>query len=218
MNSGPSPIGSVGSTVELFSNRLTRKLKEQEVKTDQSQKQCEARQALILQAMNMMRKALSETAKINLGNRFSFDLDVSDWEGWPRVELNLVDSVAPERVDYALIVTAHDRQDLGCIQMSMRSGQVLGKVHLQDPGQFERLPLILKRGVRHFLDAVAPYVLNPPKPEDMLEVQTKALVPEESEGRDLISNQLSQADVFMEDERNDGNLVAVADVAPVEIN
>ena len=171
----------------------------------------------MLQAMNVMRKALGETAKIKLGNRFSFDLDVSDWEGWPRIELNLVDSVVPERIDYALIVTAHDRQDLGCIQMSMRDGQILGKVHLQDPGQFERLPLIAKRGIRHFLDAVSPHVLNPPRPEEMLEVQTKSIVTEPP-SEDAIANHLSQADLFVEEESSDGNLVSLTEVVPVDFS
>ena len=191
-------LQSVGNTVGTFAHRLQRKLKEQQVQQSESDKLRESRHALIYQAMTTIRKALAETGKIKLGDRFRFRLQVSDWEGWPKVELLLVDSVAPERVDYFLEVTANDRNDLGTILIKTNGKEVLGRLQLHDPREFKRLPVILKRAVRQYLDVIAAYVLNPKKPEELLEVQAKNL--EEEAPVDRVSSALQGANVFAEED------------------
>ncbi|MDC0358011.1 hypothetical protein OAO01_04275 [Oligoflexia bacterium] len=194
---GTDPMISMDSTVSTFSNRLQRKLKEQEVQDDVSQRDAEARHAKMLQAMNTIRKALQDTCKIRLGDRFHFHLEVDDWEGWPRVILNLVDAFAPEQADYGLTVTANDRHSLGTILISRRTGEVLGKIHLCNPSELTRLPLLLKKTVRKFLDVVAEYVLNPVDPEDLLESQTKSV---ESDHLDEIDHTLQKTNLFADED------------------
>ncbi|RMG39998.1 MAG: hypothetical protein D6719_12125 [Candidatus Dadabacteria bacterium] len=211
-------INTLESTVGTFATRINRKLREKEELNDVSAKLREARHALMLQAMTTIRKALQETCKVKLGERFYFDMIVSDWEGWPRVDLNLVDSVAPARVDYSLIVTANDRNDRGTVKIATKSGEILGQVQLANGDEFKRLPLILKRSVRQFLDVVAAYVLNPPAPEEMLETLAKPLEDVDPE-QDAIAAALLNEDVFCDDARDyKENLIDIDDheAAPVE--
>jgi hypothetical protein len=187
---------SLGATAENFANRMQRRLKEQELKETESKKALQARHVLMLQAMTTIRKALVSTSRIQLGSRFSFDLEVNDWEGWPRVELNLIDSLAPQRIEHALIITANDRKNLGTVQISTKGGEPLARLHLEQPSEMEKLPLILKKAVRHFLDLVGAYVLNPPSAQEVLEVQTKSLGASDF---DCISHNLQDKDLFQED-------------------
>jgi len=204
-NQNEQSNGLLGSTVGSFASRITKGLKEQEQKQGQAAKLREMRHGNMLQAMTTIRKALQETCKIKLGERFGFDLDVSDWEGWPRVELRLVDSLAPERDCLGLIVTANDHNELGTILISMKSGEVFGKIQLANPVDFERIPVVLKRSVRSYLDIVGSYVLNP-VPEDVVEAAAK---PIETNDFDDASDKLSKEDVFISDEydRSRDNLV-----------
>lgn len=195
---------SLESTVDLFSNRIARKLKEKDAKEVESEREAEVRQALMLESMTTIRKALQETLRINLGNRFSLDIEIDDLNGWPRVQLLLTDSLAPEQIDYGIVVSANDRKELGTIEIKLLTGETLGKVHLCDQGEFEKLALILKRAVREFLDIIAAYILNPKRPEELLATQSRALEDPEA---DVISNKLAGEDVFTEEINPQANIV-----------
>lgn len=186
----------LGATVENFASRLKRQLKEQEVAQSESAKASQARHALLLKAMTGVRKALQEASKISLGERFSFDLDISDWEGWPRLELRLVDSAAPDLLTQSLIATANDRNEQGTLQLTMRSGEVLGTVHLRDENEYSRLPLLLKKGLRSFLDLVSDAVLNPTNVSDTIAGQTRVL---EGTEEDVTGQNLRDEDLFSEE-------------------
>lgn len=210
----PDTAFSLEGTVGTFESRLQKQLKEQEAREDESQRLAEERHARMLQALTIIRKALQETAKIKLGKRFSLAMDVNDWEGWPRLELNLVDSLAPERVDYGLVVTANDRKQQGRVLIHDRQSQLLARVSMKDSEEIKRLSRVLKKSVRYFLDEVGSYVLNPRQPEEMLEVATKPIDTREDEPAD---NELAQEDVFT-DEHNfgDDNRVEEASTSPLE--
>lgn len=209
-------LSSVGATVEAFADRMKRKLKEQESIADQSKKASDARHALILQALTTIRKALQETAKIDLGDRFHFELDVSDWEGWPRLDLNLIDGIAPEIVSYALTVTAHDRNETGLIQMNMKSGESVGHVALKNKEEFEKLPIVLKRAIRRFLDSVTPHILNPASP--------KAAAPKNTEITAQLTQDtsttkaLAKENFFVEEDDREKNKVHIEEDAPKPID
>jgi hypothetical protein len=186
----------LGATVENFASRLKRQLKEQEIAQSESAKASQERQALLLKAMTGVRKALQEASKISLGERFSFDLDISDWEGWPRLELRLVDGAAPDLLTQSLIAIANDSNGLGTLQLTMRSGEILGTVHLRDENEYSRLPLLLKKGLRTFLDVVSNAVLNPTNLADTIAGQTRALEGTEEE---IPGQSLRDEDVFSEE-------------------
>ncbi len=192
----------LGATVGNFASRIRRKLKEQEVQQTNNNRAAGQRQALMLKAMTGVRKALQEAAKISLGNRFFFELEISDLEGWPRLELKLIDSSTPDLRSQSLIATANDRNELGTLQLQMRSGEVLGRVHLHDEEEFHRLPLIMKKSLRSFLDVVAALVLNPSNLEDSLAAQT-APIGDDFDG-DFASRDLAEENVFSADEGYSG--------------
>ena len=206
---------SLGSTAETFAGRMQRRLKEQEQKELEARKSVQARHTLMLQAMTTIRKALVGTSRIDLGSRFSFDLEVNDWEGWPRVELNLIDACAPSRIDHALIITANDRKNLGTVQISTKSGETLARLQLEHQAELEKLPLVLKKAVRHFLDLISGYILNPPSAQELLEVQAKSLG---STDFDCIDRELGGQDLFHEEAPvGDRNTVeSLDDIAPLE--
>lgn len=189
-------VTSLGSTFGTFAHRIQRKLREQEIIDGASQRAGDERQARMLQAMTTIRRALQDTCKINLGDRFEFDLEVNDWEGWPRLELNLIDSLQPDDRRFGLIVSAHDRNELGTIQLVTRAEAVLARIYLRDAQEMQRIPLLLKKAVRQFLDDVAQYVLNPVRQDQLLEFQTKPL---EVADLDTHTEKLQSADVFSED-------------------
>jgi hypothetical protein len=196
------------SVVDTFANRMQRRLRERAARQDNSQKETELRHNRILQAMNMIRKALQETCKISLGNRFTLELEIDDWEGWPRLELALVDSLIPEQRDYALVVSANDRKKNGAVRINLKSGELIGRFELSDPNELNRIPLVLKKSVRSYLDEIAEHVLNPVDPEETLQVQTRQISLEE-ETPDPHAARLKHADLFMEGFDNaDENLVA----------
>ncbi|MBX7138215.1 MAG: hypothetical protein K1X83_09540 [Oligoflexia bacterium] len=194
-----SPLSFLDSTVGSFADRINRGLKEKEQKQGEAHRAKGERHAAMLKEMTTIRKALQETSRITLGERFGFDVDVSDWEGWPRVELNLHDRLAPTWTDLGMVVTANDHKELGTIRIGLKSGEILGKVELASPAESERLPFILKRAVRQFLDIVGAYVLDPVKPEDLLDEETRPL---EVEELDELAAELAKAEVFSEQEHD----------------
>lgn len=156
-------VSSLESAVSTFSHRLKRKIREQEEHEDTNLRHTEQRHDRILQAMTMIRRALNEACKIELGRRFYLELEINDWEGWPRLELNLLDRQRPEVLEHGLVVTASDRLDHGLVLIALRSGNPLARFKLANPEEFARIPTGLKRAVQTFLDSITDYLLNPNK-------------------------------------------------------
>ena len=199
---------SLGGTVDTFATRLKRRLKEQQTQDDAAKRAAEERHARMLQAMTLIRKALQESCKINLGSRFCFKLKVTDWEGWPKVELCLIDQLSSDTCHSALVVTTHDRDQTGAVCFSSLDEKHLGKVLLADPIEMERLPKLLKKCVRDFLDIISPTVINPKAPTHQ---ETKIELTDQHEG-DNVSEQLKGEDVFTEQQySSDQNRVEFAD-------
>lgn len=204
------------STVGKFADRIARKLKEQGEAKSEAERAADLRKTLILEAMTTIRKALQETLHINLGERFFLDLDIDDWESWPRVQLSLIDSLDPDNINHALAITANDRLGDGRIDIALKGGKVLARANMTSRQELSKLSLLLKKSVRDFLEIVAAYILNPVKPENILAVETK---PIETEEPDMISKELRTADVFEEPISSRDNFVAqVTTVQPVDIS
>jgi hypothetical protein len=107
------------------------------------------------------------------------------------------------------VITANDLKDQGTIRLSMGSSQVFASVHLADPKELERIPVVLKKCVREYLDAVAVYILNPAKPEE--ELRSINLHEEVDEVGEALKNQ----DVFTEESISDSNRAdVVSDTGP----
>lgn len=211
---------TLGGTAEVFATRMQRRLKEQEAKESETKKAQATRQSLLLESMTMIRKALGATSRIALGERFFFSVEVSDWDGWPRVELMLNDKLAPNQAAQSMVVTAFDRKGVGTIQMGLRSGETLARVHIDQPADMEKLPLLLKKTVREFLDIVAEYVLNPKSPQEMLEVQTKAITQSsfETKAGSQAEAALNEEELFgHEPEGNSNQVDRVQQLTPIDV-
>ena len=204
----------LGSTVESFAGRMRRRLKEQEAVADESGKAREIRQKAMLEALNTIRRALQEACRIQLSSRFRFELDVSDWEGWPRLQLTLIDDQNGGSSPHCLQVGAHDHNDTGTIEIRLTSGTVLGRLEFANPDEPARLPAALKRALRHFLELVSAYVLNPTPTitkADPIQVDSGSIEerPEAAE--------LKKVDFDLEEIKGDENLVEDVEVKTVPI-
>lgn len=194
------------ATVDSFASRIKRKMKEQRDLEEENRQASSARHGLMLQAIALCRKALQETSKISLGSRFTLDLHVDDFESWPRIELCLVDGRDPSNRDCCLLISAHDRNDLGAVVFSLRSGEFLGQVHLCNEGESARLPLLLKKSIRVFLDVVAAAVLD--RQQAAEEVVQEPLVAEDPE-MSVVDVSLRKENLFAEELRV-GNMNVLA--------
>jgi hypothetical protein len=137
---------------------------------------------------------------------------MSDWEGWPRLELRLVDQLAPDMRTQALVASANDRNENGALQLSLKSGEILGTLQLTDDDEFQKVPLLLKKSLRTFLDLVSHTVLNPTKATDTLGVQTRAV---EGTEDGLFGVTVNNDDLFTEDlNQQDNNRAEIDDPQP----
>ena len=192
---------NLSTTVDTFASRIQRRIREQALERDQSRQEEKIRHARLLKAMSAIRKALQETHKIQLGERCFFELHVTDWQGWPRVDLFLRDVLAPEQAILGLVVTANDHNNQGRIIFRSLDDKPLGLLEVARPEEFQKLPLLLKRIVREFLDTSSNYVLNPPRPEEILSQQTKqiALDPGEDEKGALFEEKVTGDGFYVDD-------------------
>lgn len=216
-STGSRAIRSLESTVGNFANRLQRKLKEQEAQKDHSQQEDSKRRELILRTMTNIRKALQEPSKTYLGERFHFELEVGDWEGWPKVTLRLIDHLEPNANRFCLTVSVNDQRQQGTILIRLNSDQLLGRADLAREGQYERLALILRKSVRNYLDIVGKYVLDPKKPEEILEQATKPLHVENEPPSDAIEAKLKDENFFEEarESQDDNRVESSQEIDPI---
>lgn len=80
-----------------------------------------------------------------MGERFYLQLQVSDWEGWPRLDLRLVDRLAPTRIDHSLVVSVNDCRAQGWIGFTGRNNEVFGSLELANATELERIAPVLKK-------------------------------------------------------------------------
>jgi hypothetical protein len=199
-------IESLGNTLGSFENKLQKRLQEQATETNKTQEANTIRNKIILQGLNTIRKALNETQNIKLGDRFSLELDVNDWNGWPRLELNLVDSQIPDGYEQTLTVSIQERNETGIIEFKNKMGLIFGDLAMTSEQELTRIPIVLKKSVRAFLDQVAEYVINPLSPEEAIKTRThfEEIQPIKN------AKELADAELFLDPsylQKNDKDLV-----------
>jgi|GEM_PF-5009878 len=204
-----------GSTIDTSAGSTQRKHNEQKMKGYKPHRTDPLCQTMIFHALSAIHKALLEAAKIPLGRRCYFHLEVSDWKGWPRMDLKLVDRRAAVETPHSLTVLGHVRGQTGIVQFKLDAGQTLGYLEFNDGSQFEKLPAILKSAMRRFLTVVSEYVLNSADSNKVLETEAKQHAFERKEALPL-SQSLSTLDLFTEEEDKNDNIVPNADVQPLD--
>ena len=154
------PETNLSATTQAFNNRIQRKKREQEKFLNQAERAAKQRQALMLQALMNIRRSLRDVTRIDLGERFRFAPQADDWQGWPRLTVRVVDSLRPQQ-DYPFLrVTAHDRQARGAIDFEYDPSQPVESLSLTSEAEIKRLPNLLKKCVRAFLDLTGDIVLE----------------------------------------------------------
>jgi hypothetical protein len=149
----------LSATLDAFNSRIQRKRREQELADNSAEKLARARQKLLLSAMIKIRKSLAEVVKLDLGDRFHLELEADDWQGWPRLTVRLLDKKRPNAEYPPFQVLSHDRNARSTIEILYSAERDLETLHLHSDGDLQRIPLILKKCVRFFLDSVAEIVL-----------------------------------------------------------
>ena len=153
------PDTDLSSTVGAFETRFQKKQKQQAELESQEEKKAKKRHNVLLEAMMNIRRSLAKVARINLGEDFCFEMSVDDWQGWPKIVINLRQRHV-EGGDFPYFqVTAIDRQNSAVIDVIYGKPEDREKIPLSE-SNIQRLPNILKKCVRSFLETVEDTILN----------------------------------------------------------
>ncbi len=148
------------ATLGAFSTRIQRKKKEQLQQTNIVEQEKKARHSLMLEALMNIRKSLGDVARIDLGERFSFSLEIDDWQGWPRLIIKLFDTLLPEAEYQSFLVQAHDRNGRGVLELAYSTPDKSERISITSESDLLILPAVLKKCVRSYLDHVAEIILG----------------------------------------------------------
>jgi hypothetical protein len=200
----------LSTTARAFNTRIQRKKKEQEEESEQAEKIARARHLLMLRALMNLRKSLRDLIRVDLGERFRLTLSADDWLGWPRLTIKLQDKLATEKEYFPFVVTAHDRYDAGTIEIAYCDGFPPERISLARDFDLKRLPNLLRKCVRTYLDYVGDIVLRSERKQtqalaardDSLE---KKSIDEFVEGNAQVKKEQPQltADLFTESYQDD---------------
>jgi hypothetical protein len=152
-------FSDLSSTAQAFRTRFNQKKSEQEEQLSLEQQASKKRCALLIQTVSSIRKSLVDVTRIDLGERFHFELVADDWNGWPRIIVRLIDRYNPGSAQSVFQVTAHDRHSSATIEIIYSSHHAPESISLIESANIERLPIILKRCVRAYLDTVEQVIL-----------------------------------------------------------
>ncbi len=160
-SSTPTAQGTdLSSTMQAFHHRIQRKKREQEKTLSEAERLTRQRQLTLLRALVNIRKSLREVARIELGERFKLVLVADDYHGWPRLAVRVHDNVLPQGEYPFLRVTSHDRQQKGAIEIEFDPSQPTEILSMANESEVKRLPNVLKKCVRSFLDLTGDIVLE----------------------------------------------------------
>lgn len=203
MNDPKNPkrsVVSMGTTAQAFNAKLQFHKKQIQSAADVAEQEKKRRHSTLLRGMTETRRALAEISKVDLGGTFFLELDVDDWQGWPRVMLRLVNGKNPIKEYPGLTVCAHDRKDSGTIEIYVGGKPTPITHQMLDPDSEGRYPVILRRAARSYLDEVCKLVLAAETEEgDAAEPELNlGATLKKKEGKD--KDPLSSVDLFVGEE------------------
>ena len=195
----------LSGTALAFKNRIDRKKREQEKILSKSEEITRARHALMLRALMNIKRSLTDVTRIDMGDRFSFQLVADDWNGWPRLGIRLHDDVIPGAEYPSLQVSAHDRHARGTIEIFFDPKQAPECLSLSIAADLQRFPTALKKCVRTYLDVIGDIVVrleNSDEPYEDGHIESKTLHEAQedvNEPRQDLSDDLFEDESFKED-------------------
>jgi len=196
------PGADLSTTVDAFAHRIQRKKKEKAEENSKAQQEATTRQGLLLEALMNIRRSLADVARLNLGERFEFSFDVDDCQGWPRLTIYLLDTYF-EGIEYPYFqVHAYDRNGRGTIEIMQGELDKPTKLPVHNETDLSKLPVLLKKAVRSYLDIVGDIVLKAENSEDLDHearfLQQKSLHQFQEQKKDEHGNEIT-GDLFEED-------------------
>jgi hypothetical protein len=215
------PDTDLSATLGAFNTRIQRKKKEHEQKNYVSQQEEKIRHSRILEALMNIRKSMADVARTNLGERFKFDFDVDDWHGWPRICIKLCDGLFPDLEYPNFTVHAHDRNSQATIEIACGGFDKTDQIHLTQESDLLRLPTMLKRNVRAYLDLIADIVIKAEQGNFIEEAGAKILKKKniadfEMQEKSSHSSKAIEADLYQEDIAKDNMLEALPSLDELE--
>ncbi|MCC6221060.1 MAG: hypothetical protein IT291_07465 [Deltaproteobacteria bacterium] len=213
------PNTDLSATVGAFETRMQRKKKQLEQANDLAGIAAKQRQALMLETMMNIRKSLVKVSRIDLGPRFYFSMDFDDWQGWPRLIVRLNDSLLQED-DYPFFqVLAYDRNSKATIEVNPGNTAKPEKIFLDKEIDLKRMPVLLKKCVRLFLDEIENIILATEKELEELEsteLKAKDLAQFHENQPEAPNNDIS-GDLFADDEEHNNFLEQLPQLDCVEM-
>lgn len=126
-----------------------------------------SRQRRILEALVDARAALSEALRVDFGDRFNLKLSVSDLEGWPKLELLLIDNCQEFMPGITGVVAdsisagAIERSSRGLVFFALNHDEILAHIAVDNDIEFDTLPEVLVESVSQFLTRASDVTLQP---------------------------------------------------------
>ena len=154
------PDTDLSSTARAFNTRIKKRKEAQEAAHGEAERAAHQRHTAMIKALVSIRKSLREVTRIDLGDRFEFSLKADDWHGWPRLTIRLIDNDLIEEEYPQFNVTAHDRQAKGIIEIEYGGSNPTEHLSLMRENDLMRLPKVLRKCVRTYLDLVGDIVLE----------------------------------------------------------
>lgn len=187
-----SPDDSIGLQLSALSARMQKRFEEHREAESQAEQDARSRQGILLLALMRIRKILRGVASLDIGAGVELKLSCDDLQGWPRM------TVTPRKVDDADLefstfeVTGNDRSGVSQIDIQTNSGKIREQLLLMREEDLERVPRLMKRVVRFYLDSLAEEILSAKKKPKFEE----KLAPAAIEELHPASEALKSADLF----------------------
>jgi hypothetical protein len=188
----PSPDDTLGLKLSALSARMQKRFEEHKEAENRSELDARQRHLLLLQALLKVRKILKGVSALDIGAGVELKLVCDDFQGWPRVQ------IVPKRVDDPALeypsfeVTGHDRG--GVAQLELNSTVIREHHLLLKDEDLERLPRVMKRVIRFYLDSLVEEILSVskrPKEEELKPVEAEP-VSQAFVGVDLFEDALGE--------------------------
>lgn len=151
---------ALAGTTQAFTNRIQRKKQEKEQTNLLAEEAAKARHNTLLKSLLNIRRSLTDMTRIDLGERFCFSLEADDWGGWPRLRISLNDNVMRAAHYPMLQVSAHDRQEQAIVEIKYDTTLAPELISLADESNLTKMPLILKKCVRSYLDLIGELIIQ----------------------------------------------------------
>ncbi len=183
------------TTLNAFSRRLNDKKQQREIQNQKSLHEEFSRHKRMLNAIGSIRKSLIEMTRIELEFKYKLQMVQDDYLGWPRISVKLINLLDPTKELHALTVIANDRNGTGNIEISYRKNEKSIIISVKESSNLSKLPSLIKRATRLYLEDIEEIVLNKYKKEENEDIDL--LTKEEKKAKASIDENL-----FTEDNKN----------------